>query len=699
MAVGHLHGVKTMPDYELDLKELVYEYNESITSTLLDRRDKNRRERFNEWDGQSSDAKKWKKNLKHDPVPFDGCSDSRVPLVDNFIQEDVDMLMTSLRQMRVSASPTESGDASRAFMVSNLMRWMMDNQMDEFWHEAELAANYYCENGIAVISVLWQREAGAAYRQIDMETIQQWASQQAPDSDAARLPELILDPETEDLAMQISRSLLGGELKDKAMRRMLKDLRKDGYAVYTEGEITKNRPEIKTLRVGEDFFFPQDTTDLQSARRLFWRQYMTGEQLKDAKENKGWSAEWVDNVLERAEGMSNHNWDGTSQRIRGSRPGMPDLDTRKLYEVVHAFERRCDENGVPGIYYIVMCPHYTKNDRGDDVVGREELLNYGHGKFPFVALRREHLSRRLDDSRGYGEIASTWQNQIKHEWDSRTDRSYLATMPPLMHPVGRAPGKWGPGVMVPRMRPDDYQYADMPKIDSGSKEIEQTVQLMADRYFGRPIGQENQFYSRMRQQNMIAKWLKYWSEVCSQSFQLIQQFMEDEMYFRVVGSRQAEPIRVGRDEIQGQYDITINYNVANLDMELVKEKLNLLKLAVEFDVNGVVDRTTTLEVLFEFIDPQLGERLLKPEEQASMQEIEDERTAFAQIFAGADVDIKPGQAHQLRLAELQRLSQSETAAKQLQSDPSFQQRLVKRAKQHEHQLVQQQNAQIGRLGA
>ena len=62
--------------------------------------------------------------------------------------------MTSLRQMRVTASPTESGDAKRAFLVSNLMRWMMENQMDEFFHEAELAANYYCENGLAVISVL-----------------------------------------------------------------------------------------------------------------------------------------------------------------------------------------------------------------------------------------------------------------------------------------------------------------------------------------------------------------------------------------------------------------------------------------------------------------------------------------------------------------------------------------------------------------
>ena len=199
----------------------------------------------------------------------------------------------------------------------------------------------------------------------------------------------------------------------------------------------------------------------------------------------------------------------------------------------------------------MFCPHYTTNDRGDEIVAREELLNYAHGKYPFIALRREHLSRRLDDSRGYGEIASTWQTQIKREFDGRTDRSYLSTMPPLMHPVGRAPSRWGPGVMVPRMRPDDYQYADMPRGDAGGKDVELTVQQMADRYFGRPVGNENQFYARMRQQGMVAKWLKYWSDVCSQSFQLVQQFMDDEMYFRVVGSRQAEPIKVGRDEIQG----------------------------------------------------------------------------------------------------------------------------------------------------
>lgn len=686
-------------DYELNLEEIMEEYREALSSTLLTRRTENRKERFNEWPGQSSDGRKWKRNLGKNPVPFDGCSDARIPLVDSYVQEDVDMLMTSLRQMKITASPTESGDAKRAFMVSNLLRWMMENQMTEFFHEAELAANYYCENGLALVSVLWQQETSAAYREIDMDTIRAWAMEQEPASIGTGLPQMIEDEELEEQAMALGGDLLEEDLPDKVLRKIVRDLRNDGRAVYTSPELVKNRPEIKALRVGEDVFFPQDTTDVQKARRIFWRQYMTAEQLKDAQESKGWDAEWTEQVLDRAEGISNAEWAGETNRNRPNRPGMTDLDTRKLYEVVHAFERRCDENGVPGIYYIVFNPHMRTTDAGEQIVGREELLNYAHGEYPFVALRREHLSRRLDDSRGYGEIASTWQRQIKTEYDQRTDRSYLSTMPPLMHPVGRAPDKIGPGVLVPRMRPDDYQYMDAPRLDSGSKEVELTVREMADRYFGRPVGNENQFYARMRQQNMISKWLHYWSDVGCQCLQLMQQFMDDEIYFRVVGSRQAEPIRVGRDEIQGQFDVMVYYNVANLDMELVKEKLNLLKLAVEFDVNGVVDRTTAMEVLFEFIDPQLGERLLKPEEQASLQEIEDERTAFAQIASGADVDIKPGQAHGLRLQELERLFQSETAQRAMQSDKSFADRVAKRAKQHEHQLEQAENAKIGRLGA
>ena len=82
-----------------------------------------------------------------------------------------------------------------------------------------------------------------------------------------------------------------------------------------------------------------------------------------------------------------------------------------------------------------------------------------------------------------------------------------------------------------------------------------------------------------------------------------------------------------------------------------------------------------------------------------LQEVEEERTAFAQISAGADVDIKPGQAHGLRLEEMQKLAQSPTAQRKMQQDPAFQENVIKRMKQHEHQLTQQQNAQIGRLGA
>ena len=40
-------------------EEALAEYNEAITSNLTDRRDENRRERFNEWAGQSGDGKVW----------------------------------------------------------------------------------------------------------------------------------------------------------------------------------------------------------------------------------------------------------------------------------------------------------------------------------------------------------------------------------------------------------------------------------------------------------------------------------------------------------------------------------------------------------------------------------------------------------------------------------------------------------------
>ena len=205
----------------------------------------------------------------------------------------------------------------------------------------------------------------------------------------------------------------------------------------------------------------------------------------------------------------------------------------------------------------------------------------------------------------------------------------------------------------------------------------------------------------MRQQNMVSRWLNCWKMVFEQVLALYQQYAPEEFMVRVVGSDKAQALAMSRDEIQGQYDIILNYQVANTDQELLRGKLELLKVIVgEFDINGIVDRTELMSVVFSYLDPILGERLLRPAESADQMQIDDEKTSFAKIFAGMEDDIKPGQAHGLRLQVLDEImSNNGAAAKRYMEDPQFKENIDKRRQQHQHQLEQAENAQIGRLGA
>jgi hypothetical protein len=365
-----------------------------------------------------------------------------------------------------------------------------------------------------------------------------------------------------------------------------------------------------------------------------------------------------------------------------------------LFEVVHAYRRLSDSEGVPGIYYTPFAPGIESS------AAAHELLNYEHGQYPFVHFKREHRSPWFGDSRGYGEIGSTWQAQLKAEWDSRTDRASVTTLPPFFHPPGEAPSKWGPGVKVPTHRPGSYGFFAAPEYDRASRDVETSVREFADMYFGRPVNEMNAPLAVVTRQHLANAWMRGWAKADTQMLQLCQQFEDEEFYFRVVGSSQGKSIRASREEIQGKFDLTIGFNVQDLDPEYVKEKLDLIKIALEMDFSGAVDRDEALAAVFELLDPNLGERLLKPAEGASQQEIEDEQAVFAKLFAGVPVDVKPGQAYELRLKVLQNILATNPPAQQrFEQDEYFREIVEKRAKQLGHQLQQRQNAVIGRLGA
>jgi hypothetical protein len=680
--------LKELAGKEPDLPELREDFLECVErrgeNSVFRRQRLNYNARYCVWPNQSDDGRKWKANIGEQPFPWKGASDARVALVDKYINEDVSFLMVVADRMRLQVSGTESNDASFGHRLTNLLRWQKATQMEEWRRELRLCANIMLERGGAVMGVFWDRQTQLSYEYIDMETLQRM---QFPS-------ELIADPRAEAIAIQALELGYPG-VSEATLRKVVRDLRENASAKFARPYLFKDRPCVVALAPNEDFFMPPEATDIASARSAFRIELLTETLLMERRLSNQWAKPWIDMMLETQKGRLSRDWDTRIIRANTRVNSAGILNQDKLFEVVHCWHRMHDAEGVPCLKYTVFNPNVT------DKYALHTPLDYEHGQMPFVQFDRETRSRLPDDSRGYGEVAFTWQHQIKSQWDSRIDRASIATLPPSHYPPGEAPDKWGPGVQIPTTRPEDYGFLEVPKYDPQSLEVEESVRKFADEYFGRVTSEENKVQADVMRQELANHFMDCIRRVDTQILKLDQQYMPDEFYFRVVGTSKATPIHASREDIQGEFDVQVKYNIGDLDTEVVTAKIGLIEKALTMDTTGRVDRNGALEVVFELVDPDIGERILRPAMDASQSEIDDEQSVFTKMMAGLDVDVKPeGQAYDLRLQVLQNIfSTNPKANEALQNDGRFRELVQKRVKQLQFQLQQRQNAIIGRLGA
>ena len=692
------------PDLPLLTEDFLYAVQRRDRN-VFSRQRLNYEARYCVWPHQSKDGKKWTAPNGQKPFPWPGASDSRPALVDKYINEDVAFLMVVSDRMRVMVNGTESNDAAFAHRATNLLRWMKQTQMDEIPRERRLGANYLLERGSVVFGVFWERQAQLGYTTVDLETMRAMAMQlqlsaaEGEELDEAqqlmvKLPALILDPAMEKQAVAVAQQVFP-TVRVSRLQTAIRELRSKGVTRLPRPYLVKDRPTLVALAPNEDIFIPPDTTDIRTARGIFRRELLSETQLLERQYTHQWSRKWIKEMLRTQRGRMSLEFDMQSLRTAARVTSNGLLNTEKLFEVVHCYRRMHDADGVPGLYYTCFNPHVTTG------YAYHSLLDYDHGEYPFIHIERESRSRLLDDARGYGEVAFTWQQQIKTQWDARVDRASLATLPPSYYPSGMAPDKWGPGVQIPTISPEDYGFMDIPKYDPGSQEVEESVRRFADEYFGRPVDEQNAVQSQVMRQDLANNWMEGMRRIDTQVFQLCQQFLPDEIYFRVVGSSQAKPLRTTREEIQGEFDVTVGFNVGDMDNEVVTAKLGLIEKALMMDTTGRVDRNHALDVIFELIDPNMGERILKPALDASQAEIEDEQTIFAKLMSGVDVDVKPeGQAYDLRLKVLENIFATNPLAQHAyEQNERIREVTDKRVKQLQFQLQQRENAIIGRLGA
>jgi hypothetical protein len=665
---------------EPDVKALNLAYDQTVTEleSYFDLCRTSYDERRNFWPGKSRDHR------KHgaDAFPWEGASDIECHIIDERITRLVALFMSSLRRANVRAFPVESGDIGRSKLVSGFLKWMVSSgYIPRFYREMELGANYLLERGILITYIGWHREDRTFKQLIDLNQIAEISPEaamaiQSGDSD-------------EELILLLQNTFDG--VTEKRAKKALKQLRKEGA---TELPIVKrqvNSPEVKTLAPDGDFFFPPYVTDPQRAPYCFWKTYYTAQELQTKVSTDGWDEDFVDYIISKYRGVNVSSIEREQEGRRSISLTDNAYEADELIEIVYGYQRLIDEeDGSEGIY----CTVFHKDFSGNEIIpgyAKFELLN-GYEDYPVVVTRLAEDTKRLYDTQTIPDILRGIQNQVKVEKDSRIDRNSLATLPPILHPVGQAPTDWGPGRMIPYRRKGDLDFAPIPAYNQGSLEMETTLTDLADRLVGLDEGSQ---MSTIRQQFLVDKFLSHTAEVLRMSFKCFQRFGPDEVFFRVTGIPDSQVFNKGNPD--ENFDILINFDVLNTDPENVQNKLKQFAELTQFNTNNRMSMDSFLDIAASAVDPVMADAILQPVESAQEEVVKQVTDDLAKIFAGIEMPARPSGA-QIAMQVIQEYTQQPDVAQRAATDEAFAGRLQKYVGQYTFQMQQAQNAQIGRLG-
>ena len=664
---------------EPDIKTLRYAYDETVTEleSYFDLCRTSYDDRRNWWAGKSRDHR------KHgaDAFPWEGASDMECHLIDERITRLVSLFMASLNRANVRAFPVESNDIARSRLVSGFLKWMVTSgYIPRFFREMELGANYLLERGILITYVGWQREDRRILQNLDINQI----GQVSPEVALA-----IQDGKDDEELTVLLQATFEGTTKKRA-KKALKDLRKNGVAELPIVRRQVNAPDVKTLAPDGDFFFPPYVTDPQRAPYCFWKTYYTPQELENKVVTDGWDEDFVQYVIEKYRGV---NIDSIEREQEGRRSlSLTDnaYEAEELIELCYGYQRLVDpEDGAEGIY----CTVFHRDFDGNEMVqgyAKFELLN-GYEDYPVVVTKLSEDSKRLYDTMTIPSVLRGIQNQVKVERDSRVDRNSLATLPPILHPVGQAPTDWGPGRMIPYRRKGDLDFAPTPPPPTGSVEIENTLTTLADKL----VGLDDSQISQLRKQFLVDKFLSHTAEVLRMAFKCFQRFGPDEVFFRVTGIPDSQLMNKGNPD--ENFDIMINFDVMNNDPETVEKKIQQLVQLNQLNANGRLNVDALLDIAAASIDPVMADAVLQPVEDAQQQIVKDVTDDLAKIFAGIEMPARPSGA-QIAMQVIQEYLQQPDVSARAQQDQAFAARIEKYMGQYTFQMQQAQNAQIGRVG-
>jgi hypothetical protein len=255
-------------------------------------------------------------------------------------------------------------------------------------------------------------------------------------------------------------------------------------------------------------------------------------------------------------------------------------------------------------------------------------------------------------------------------------------------------------------RRGEYGYIETPSGNvTDSIAVEQAVRNSLNRMTGRPVAGEDPVHGINLLQDKMDQWLCNWVKVANQMWDLDQQFGDDEVFFRVIGSNDTQSMQFIRQEEQERVDFYFDFNLRNEDSDKhIPELISFAEAASKFDRQGTIDFDEILKAIAGKMDSSYVDRFVKPQAQATQEEIRKTQDDIAKMAAGLAVNAPENANTELRMQVIQQYLQGTEELPALdvqqryQEDELFKARIDKYVEQLQFQDQQRENAITGTLG-
>jgi len=666
-----------------DINELKRDYDSDVVelASYVSQCQDSYSNRNAEWLGKNSQLTKSGDNA----FPWDGASDTEVRLIEQCISTYVGLMMNALGKSNIRAYPTESSDIKKAGVISSFLKYMQKSYIRDFRSECETAANNLLEKGIAITYVDWEMKSRSHDEEFNLDLIQRAAPE---------LYDLLADESRDDETIAMMTDMFDYIDVPKA-KRALNELRDFGVAKIPVAKKDISRPFVETKFSDIDIVIPAYVTDIQRSPRVHMRAFLTPQEVENCVETKGWDKEIAEELIEHYRGFDYSGMNQTtysslrsSQARGGSTYGMNGMvNSKDLIEVIYTYRRLIDEkSNSEGIYLTVWNPRLTKGYLSNELMS-------GYDEYPFVLTRLSNAGKRIYDVNTFGDLLRGPQKQMKTLRDGWSDQMALAVAPPLLHPVGRPPAQMGAGAWIGVRSNEKYEYMNVPNTSSIASQLEKYVQKEAMDLVG--LNEDSQL-SLQRQQFFIDKFLTHCSNVLKLAYKSYLVFGPDEKFFRVTGY--PDELVIYKSPEDEAIDVCISFDVQNQDPEMMKAKISSILELARNSPSNTFNLQAAEQLAANAIDPSIADVIIQPEGKGQEEMVKDVTDDLTKIFAGIPVGARPN-GGQIAMQIIQQYTSQQSIAARMQQDPEFSANIQNYAAQYQQQAVQQQNAEIGRLGA